>query len=536
MNKKMVLAILLGLLIIVFSISGFVVYEKIVEHWETDKLINEIRNSYSEYVTVLKDKTLYSLVDDKYVSVGTIYKDSVVSLVKKEIADKDDIYYQIKDSNYYIDYKDIKKTDKVVGESLDYVVTKSVKTNPTKLYNNDKLVFEIDEEFQFDVLLKDNDKYYVEFLNSIYYVKDNVEVIDKKGIEVLKDISVLSLDNISNDKLDEFLKYLQDNKYSSIDITDFKRWVTGQVSLEKNKVLLISNKELDNDKLEIVSNYGYIVNSNLDGLTFISGDTKLKVGATKYYKYDVNSNTTLSRFKDMLKGVKIKTTTSYSRSHVAVLNYHFFYDSSLGESCNESICLDVNNFRKQLQYLKDNNYKVLTMKEFNDWMDKKLTFSQKAVLITIDDGAMGTSFINGNKLIPILEEFQMPATLFLITGWWDIDNYKSEYLEVYSHGNELHHSNFCRNGSCGYKTLSLTKDELVADLQLSINKVGSNLAFCYPFYAKNDTMISALKETGFKLAFVGGNRKAKQSDNKYSVPRYIIYKNTSLNSFINMVK
>ena len=31
-----------------------------------------------------------------------------------------------------------------------------------------------------------------------------------------------------------------------------------------------------------------------------------------------------------------------------------FYDSSIGESCNESICLDVSNFRKQLQYLKDN--------------------------------------------------------------------------------------------------------------------------------------------------------------------------------------
>jgi len=49
-------------------------------------------------------------------------------------------------------------------------------------------------------------------------------------------------------------------------------------------------------------------------------------------------------------------------------------------------------------------------------------------------------------------------------------------------------------------------------------------------------MVEALKETGFKLGFIGGNRKARRSDNKYAVPRYIIYKNTSLNSFINMVK
>ena len=49
-------------------------------------------------------------------------------------------------------------------------------------------------------------------------------------------------------------------------------------------------------------------------------------------------------------------------------------------------------------------------------------------------------------------------------------------------------------------------------------------------------LIEALKETGFKVAFVGGNRKASQNDNKYAVPRYVIYKGTSLNSFINMVR
>ena len=129
----------------------------------------------------------------------------------------------------------------------------------------------------------------------------------------------------------------------------------------------------------------------------------------------------------------------------------------------------------------------------------------------------------------------MPATLFLITGWWDKANYQSNYLEIHSHGDELHHNNFCRNGKCGFKGLYLTKEELKADLQLSVNKIGTNLAFCYPFYAKNNTMIEALKETGFSLAFVGGNRKARQSDNKYAVPRYVVYKNTSLNSFIKQL-
>lgn len=540
-KKRILLIILIVFIVLVIGVSGFIVYSKFKEKQENDRLISEIKNSYSSVIKLEKDKKVFSLVDDVYKEIGTIYKDTVVSLVEKEIRDTSDIYYQIKDSDYYIDYKDLKKVKNYsLDTSLDhYVVTKSVKTNPTKLYSNDKLAFEINEEFEFDVLLKDNDKYYVKYLNNIYCIKDSYELVNKESVDVLKDISVLNFsDNISNDKMKEVLKHLKENNYDGITITDFKRWVTGQVNLENNKVLLLSYKELDSEKINIVNEYGFVVNTDLENISFTSGDTKLKIGATKYYKYDINSNTTLSRVKDMLKGVKVKTTTTTTSSStgVAVLNYHFFYDSSLGEACNESICLDVKNFRQQLQYLKDNNYKVLTMQEFNDWMDGKKTFSQKAVLITVDDGAMGTSFINGNKLIPLLEEFQMPATLFLITGWWDVNNYKSSYLEIHSHGDELHHNNFCRDGKCTYKGLLLNKEELVADLQLSTSKIGSNLAFCYPFYKKNDTMVSALKETGFKLAFVGGNRKAKKSDNKYAVPRYVVYKNTSLNSFINMVK
>lgn len=535
--KKQIVIIFGILLVLIFSVVLVFCYINFKEKESEKKLVLEIKNSYAPVVSLNKQKTVYLYQNSQYKECGSLEKNSIILLEEKEVKDIKDIYYQIKDSNYYIDYKDLTKVEDYQEDiSFDhYVVTSRIKTMPTKLYQNDKMMILLDSELEFDVLLKDNDKYYVKFLGNLYYIKDSYELINKESVETLKDISVLNFsDDISQDKLTEVLRYLKINNYDTISLTDFKRWIDGQVNLEDNKVLLLSYKELDREKEKIVNEYGYIVNTNLTGFTFISGDTKLKIGDTKYYKYEITSSTTLDRVKDMLNGIKVKLVSNNSK--VAVLNYHFFYDSSIGESCNESICLDVKNFREQLQYLKDNNYKVLTMQEFNDWMDQKITLPEKSVLITIDDGAMGTSSINGNKLIPILEEFQMPATLFLITGWWDKVNYQSEFLEIHSHGDELHHNNFCRDDKCSYKGLLLTKDELKQDLQLSINKIGTNLAFCYPFYQKNDTMIEALKETGFQLAFIGGNRKAKQTDNKYAVPRYVVYKNTSLESFINMVK
>ena len=364
-------------------------------------------------------------------------------------------------------------------------------------------------------------------------IKEDYEIVEKDVPKnLLKDISVFNFSNdISDTKLDEVLKYLSENNYETISIEDFIRWISGKVNLEEKKILLLSYKELEESKLNLLKQYGYFVFNPTNIIEFTSGDTKLKIGDTKYYRYEIDSTTTLDRVTDMLNGVK---EAIQKNQGIAVLNYHFFYDGNK-ESCNETICLDISNFRKQLDYLKNNGYKTLTMQEFNDWMDRKISLPQKSVLLTVDDGAMGTSKINGNKLIPILEEYQMHATLFLITGWWDVANYQSEYLEVYSHGDELHHNNFCRNGSCGFKGLYLSKEELVQDLNISIQKLGKSLAFCYPFYAKNNTMAEALQETGFELAFIGGNKKATQSNNKYSIPRYVVYKNTSLNSFIQMI-
>lgn len=532
--KKKTVFILLFLFIIGISVT--LITFRIKDFRNTQKIISEIENSYAEFVIATDSKILYQKVDNNYIKSGEIYPNTVLPLEEKAVTGKEDIYYQIKNTNYYIDYQNIKKADSYQEDhSFDhYVITNTIQTNPTNLYQDGQIMISLDQELEFDVLLKDNNQYYVQFLGDIYYIKDSYELKSKESVDTLKDISILNFSNdISNDKLTEVLAYLKENSYETISLIDFKRWVNGQVDLENNKVLLLSYKELDSEKSNIVNDYNDIINTNLDDISFSSGDTKVKVGDTKYYKYEIYSTTSIDRIKDMLNGIKEKVP---SVSGVAVLNYHFFYDSSIGEACNESICLDVSNFRKQLDYLKNNGYKTLTMQEFNDWMDKKITLPEKSVLITIDDGAMGTSTINGNQLIPILEEYQMHATLFLITGWWDVHNYKSEYLEIHSHGDELHHNNYCRNGSCTYKGLLLSKDELKADLQISIDKIGSNLAFCYPFYAKNHTMVEALQETGFQLAFVGGNRKAKQTDDKYAVPRYVIYKNTSLESFIQMVK
>lgn len=218
---------------------------------------------------------------------------------------------------------------------------------------------------------------------------------------------------------------------------------------------------------------------------------------------------------------------------IAVLNYHFFYSD--GESCGQSICLNTNKLEEQLKYLKDNNYKTLTMQEFVDWIYGRIELPQKSVLLTIDDGALGTGIHNGNKLIPLLEKYQVHATLFLITGWWDINNYRSSYLDIESHTNDMHNEGFCSGVTRGARMLCSSHDVALADLKKSIEITGSKKAFCYPFYAYNDAAIQVVKEAGFEVAFAGGGYKATRNSNKYAVPRFPIQSSITLETFISYI-
>jgi len=299
---------------------------------------------------------------------------------------------------------------------------------------------------------------------------------------VLEDVSISSL---------RYKNYINIGK--KIYLTDF--------NLHKNDEIFINlNDELSFEVLYVDGNKYYVLFNN-----------------ELYYVLDDDIN----NVSDSLIDVEVA-------SKIPVLNYHFIYDKDY-ETCNERICIEKDLFEEHLLYLKEEGFLTLTMNEFNLWMNQGLNLPKKSVLITFDDGAMGTD----THLPELLEKHEMNASLFLITAWWPKEKYESPYLEIYSHGYDIHLENWCKNGPRG---VCLSYDEILKDLLWSSDLVDSNLAFCYPFYRYNNNMLKALEELDFSLAFVGGSRKARQSDNKYLIPRYPIHRDTTVNklkTFVN---
>ncbi len=286
---------------------------------------------------------------------------------------------------------------------------------------------------------------------------------------------------------------------------------------------------------------GYLATDNYDGditdkVIVTNNINKDKKGEYEvlYKVSDSSDNSYEIKRQVSYKEKKALPSMTGNASRIAVLNYHFFYDEAT-EKGNQSIFISTKKFEEQLKYLKDNNYKTLTMKEFKAWMYGEIELPKRSVLITVDDGAQGTGFHNGNKLIPLLEKYDAKATLFLITGWWDKSNYVSKNLEIESHTNDMHTESFCKNVTRGAKMLCLSDEEVLKDLKASVDILGTNTAFAFPFYAYSEKSIELLKQTGFKLAFIGGNVKATRNSNKYKIPRYPIQKSITLEQFINMI-
>ncbi len=362
-------------------------------------------------------------------------------------------------------------------------------------------------------------------------IKENYNTFVKSN----DDINIYILDN------DKYQKMGTISKDTSLQLEPIEN-----ITLN-NKYLKLANSDYFVNYLDISPSEEVKYDTNYKHYVPFDNDIVTK-NPTNFYKnnqiiYTINDSFTLPiiindndyyyvEFDDQLFGIKkdnVEKTVENKRnisvaSEIGVINYHFFNDSSKGEICPEIICLDTAKFEEQLKYLKDNGFYTATMQDMNLWIHKKIRLPKKTAVLTIDDGAMGTD----THLPRLLEKYDLHGTLFLITAWWSKDKYISPNLEIQSHGDNIH--NYTA------EALYKTKAQLLEDFQKSIKALdGEKTAFCYPFYAHNETVRSAVQESEFQIAFVGGNVKANQNNNPYQISRYVMYSYTTLDQFISMV-
>lgn len=344
---------------------------------------------------------------------------------------------------------------------------------------------------------------------------------------VYKD-AILGLDSININKDTEYflINSLDDKyyiKYDDVTPSDKKDEIN-----DRYKNYIPFNESVVGKNVNLYKNDNLVLTLNKD----VSLPIYIKDNDMYYVEY---AGDLYGVKKDSVVITANSNTDKKNISKIGVLNYHFFWDDETEKNsdCNQEICHSKTQFKKHLDYIKDNNILTLKMDELEKWIDGKLQLP-KSVVITIDDGwriDLG---------IQMLEEYKLNGTVFLISSWFDDVSFINDYnyVEFHSHGENLHTVGVCPGGQGG-GIKCLPEDKLLDDLKTSRKKLNNTTFFCYPFYEFNDYSISVLKKAGFTMAFAGessykDNHVTIGSD-KYRLPRFVVVTYTTMKDFTDFV-
>jgi peptidoglycan/xylan/chitin deacetylase (PgdA/CDA1 family) len=197
------------------------------------------------------------------------------------------------------------------------------------------------------------------------------------------------------------------------------------------------------------------------------------------------------------------------RYTVPILTYHNFdYGKGL-------LSVTPENFEKQMRYLKDRHYNVISFDELVEGIRNRRRFSHNTVVVTIDDGYKN----NFTCAYPTLKKYGFPAVIFLITNnmgtnvaFLDWDEVKEMSKNNISFGG--HTKNHAYLPSVDRK--DVLWDEISGCKKAIEEHIGIPVDyFCYPLGGFTEEAEMLVKKTGYKGACT--TNRGDDILNKYSV-------------------
>lgn len=220
---------------------------------------------------------------------------------------------------------------------------------------------------------------------------------------------------------------------------------------------------------------------------------------------------------------------------VPVLMYHYVYtEDDVPEDLSGNHILDTK-LAEQCAYLRDNDYYFPSYQELRAWVDGEHTLPAKSVVLTFDDGEAG--FLKYG--IPVLEEYEVPATSFVIAkdAAQNVVDYASPFVQFESHSYNMHRAGGGNIGKGGV-IHALDQQEIYDDIMASNEVTGGDgaVALAYPFGDNNETAWAALEDAGILCAFTVKNDRIHVGDNPMALNRVRLSGEYGLASFIDLVK
>ncbi|MFH0855947.1 MAG: polysaccharide deacetylase family protein [Candidatus Omnitrophota bacterium] len=219
---------------------------------------------------------------------------------------------------------------------------------------------------------------------------------------------------------------------------------------------------------------------------------------------------------------------------IPVLMYHSI---NPGAQKDNRLSITPETFKRQMRFLKDRHYNVITLEEAAAIIKSKKRPPARTLAITFDDGYKD----NYTYAFAVLKEYDFPATLFIIVNevgrpqgdrlsWDDVKAMRaSGIFTIGSH--TLNHP---------YLTELTSRDDIIKEVRVSKEileeKLGARVdAFSYPAGRFNEEIRQIVIESGYKFAVATNPGKRIPDDDAFAVKRLRISRNCA-NLFIFWVE
>jgi peptidoglycan/xylan/chitin deacetylase (PgdA/CDA1 family) len=195
---------------------------------------------------------------------------------------------------------------------------------------------------------------------------------------------------------------------------------------------------------------------------------------------------------------------------VPILGYHTF-----SENCKTPLCTPRKTFDRQMKYLKDNQYRVISLKQLRGFLRYQRRLPEKSIVITFDDGYRAVYDI----AYPVLKKYGFKGTLFIYTDfveksknaitWGELKELKAAGFEIGSHGVSHDDLTKKKKGENDKAYLARVKRELRLSKKIIDKRLRQNTIYlAFPFGNYNQRILYLSEQSGYKMGLSvkgGGN-------------------------------
>ena len=231
---------------------------------------------------------------------------------------------------------------------------------------------------------------------------------------------------------------------------------------------------------------------------------------------------------------------SYNRNDYKGIEVKQGYHDILPE---ELFCY-TEEFEKQMEYLNDNGYVTLTIKQVIDYYYNNKAIPERSVLITFDD-AYKSILLNA---YPILKKYHFHAVSFVVLDWLfdEAKEYRTSHSvcmsreelqsisDVFEFGN--HTKSLHTREGMQTALQSIDKDTFLTDLKICEDYVNAKNVFAYPYGIYTKEIIEWLKQFGTLLGFTSNNGLNTKETNPLELHRNACMLQHNLGDFIEMLE